>query len=43
MYNKSDEQLLIMQATNEANRQESDDKMNNLIEDLKEMTILTIT
>ena len=32
MYNKSDYQLLIMQATIEANRQDSDDKMKKLTE-----------
>ena len=34
IYNKSDDQLLIMQAMIEANRKNYDEKMNNLIEDL---------
>ena len=37
MNNNSDEQLLITQATIEANRKENDEKMNNLTEDLTEM------
>ena len=34
MYNKSDYQLLVMQASIEANRQDYDEKMKKLIEDL---------
>ena len=37
MNNKSDEKLLIMQATTEANRHDSDEKMNNLTEDFTAM------
>ena len=37
MDNKSDDQLLITKATIEAIRQDSDDKMKNLIEDLTSM------
>ena len=36
--NKSDDQLLIMQATIEANRQYYHEKMNHLTEDLTVMT-----
>ena len=43
MDNKSNEQLLIMQVTIGSNRQDSDEKMKNLIEDLKEMITSTIT
>ena len=43
MDNKSDEQLLVMQAIIEAKRQESDDKMKKLTEDLKAMITSTIT
>ena len=42
MDNKSDEQLLTMQAIIEANRQESDEKMKKLSEDLKAMITSTI-
>ena len=35
--NNSDDQLLIMQATIEANSQDSDEKMKNLTEDLTAM------
>ena len=34
MYNKSDDQLLIIQATIESNRQDYNEKMKNLTEDL---------
>ena len=34
MNNKSDERLLVIQATIESNRQDYDDKIKNLIEDL---------
>ena len=37
MINKFDEQLLIVQATIEASRQDYDEKMKNLTEDLKSM------
>ena len=37
MYNKLYEQLLIMQATIEANRQDYDEKIKNPIDDLTEM------
>ena len=37
MDNNSDEQLLIITAKIESIRQESDEKMNNLTEDLKSM------
>ena len=37
MYKNSDDQLLIMQATIEAKRQNSDEKMKNLTKDLKPM------
>ena len=37
MNNKSDEQLLIVKATIEANRQDYDEKMKNLTEDLTAM------
>ena len=37
MDNNSDEQLLIIKAKIEYIRQESDEKMNNLTEDLKPM------
>ena len=37
MDNKSDEQLLIIQSTIEANRQDSDDKTRKLIGVLKAM------
>ena len=37
MDNKSDDHLLIMQATVEANRQYYDEKMNNLTEDFTAM------
>ena len=37
MNNKSDGQLLIMQVTIEANRQDSSNKMENLTEELKAM------
>ena len=37
MDNKSDEQLLIIQSTIEANRQDSDDKTRKLTGFLKEM------
>ena len=37
MDNKSDDQLLIVQATIEPNKQDSDEKMKNLTEDLTEM------
>ena len=40
MNNKSDDQLLTMQATIETNRQDSDDKMKKLTEDLTEMITL---
>ena len=43
MYNKSSEQLLIMQSTIESNRKDSDEKLNNLTEDLKAMIASTIT
>ena len=43
MDNKSGEQLLVMQAIIEAKRQESDDKMKKLTEDLKAMITSTIT
>ena len=42
MDNKSDEKFLIMQATTEANRQETYEKIMNIIEDLKAMTTSTI-
>ena len=42
MYNKSNKQLLITQATIEAYRQESDEKMKHLKEDLKSTTKSTI-
>ena len=35
MDNKSDEKLLIKKATFESNMQDSEEKMNNLTEDLK--------
>ena len=35
MDNKSNEQFITMQATIESNRQESDEKMENITEDLK--------
>ena len=35
MNNKSDEQLLIIQATVEANRKESDEKKDNFTESFK--------
>ena len=37
MDNKSDDQLLIIQVTIEANSQDSEDKMNKLTEYLTEM------
>ena len=43
MDNKSNEQLLIMQAKIESNRQESDGKMKNPTEYPKEMITSTIT
>ena len=43
MYNKSDKQYLIVQATIESNKQESYDKMKNLIEDLKALIVSNIT
>ena len=43
MDNKSDEKFIIMTATIEANRQESDDKITKLIEDLKVFVKSTIT
>ena len=39
MDNKSDGQLLIMQATIDANRQDSDEKMKNLTEYLTEIIV----
>ena len=42
MDNKSDEQLLIIQATIEATRQDSDEKMNKLTEDFKAIITSTI-
>ena len=41
MDNKSDEKLLITQATIESNRKNSDDKMRNLIEYLTENTLIS--
>ena len=38
MYNKSDEQFLIMQANIEANRQETDEKLIKLTDDLTMIT-----
>ena len=38
-----DEQFLIIQATIEANKQESDEKINKPKEDLKEIITSTIT
>ena len=43
MDNKSDEQFLILQSTIEVNKQETDEKIAKLIEDLKEMITSTIT
>ena len=43
MFNKSNEQLLIMQTTIESNRQESNEKMDKLIEYLKAMITSTVT
>ena len=43
MDKKSVKKLLIMQSTTESNRQESDEKMKKLIEDLKEIITPTIT
>ena len=43
MDNKSDEQLIITQSTIETNRQESDEKMKNLIEDLEAIITPDIT
>ena len=43
MFNKSNEQLLIMQTTIESKRQESNEKMYKLIEYLKEMITSTVT
>ena len=43
MDNKSDEQFLVMKATIEVNRQNYEDKMKKLIEDLKAMITSTIT
>ena len=43
MDKNSDEQLLIIQATIEANSQYSDEKMNNLTKNLKAMITSTIT
>ena len=43
MDNKSDEQLIITQDTIEVNRQESDEKIMRLIEDLKVFVKSTIT
>ena len=37
MDHRSDAQLLIMQATNEANKQDSDEKIKNFKEDLIEI------
>ena len=37
--NKSNDQLCIMQATIDANRQDSDEKMKNLTEDLTSMIV----
>ena len=37
MDNNYDEQLLIMKSTIESNKQETDDKIANLTEDLKSM------
>ena len=37
MNNNSDEQLLIIQATIEANKQYSDEKINNFTEDFTSM------
>ena len=42
MYTNSYEQFLIMEATIESNKQQSDEKMKNLTEDLKSMTTSTI-
>ena len=43
MENKSDEHFLFIQAITEANRQETDEKLTNLTEDLKVMITSTIT
>ena len=43
MFNKSNEQLLIMQTTIESKRQESNEKMDKLIEYLKAVLTSTIT
>ena len=43
MDNKSDEQFIITQDTIESNRQESDDKITKLTEDLKSIIKSTIT
>ena len=43
MDNKSDEQFLILQSTIEVNKQETDEKIAKLTEDLKEMITSTIT
>ena len=43
MDNKSNEQLLIMQATIKPNSQESDEKITKLTDDLKAMMKSTIT
>ena len=43
MYKKSYEHSLIMQATIEANRQDSDEKMKKITEDLTALSTQTIT
>ena len=43
MDNNSDEIYIIMQATIESNRKDSDDKITNLTEELKAIITSTIT
>ena len=42
MYNKSDEQFIIMQAAIKANKQDSDEKIMKITEDFKEMLVSSI-